>query len=412
MAEIAYKVDKCRICGEPLPPAVMSLGGQTLANNLIEAPSSVEPVVLLDLTACRQCKLVQLTRVVNSDVLFRNYLYAPGFSPTFQQHFKDLAEDATRSMGGGLAVDIGSNDGTLLSKFKDLGWVVAGIEPSEVQARQARAVGIMTLHDYWGPLARQWVEGHYGKADVITATNVFAHVDNIQGFVEQVQRLLKPEGVFILEVPYLYSMFTGGTWDMIYHEHLSYFHMTPLKHLFEANHLRIAATQVVPIHGDSLRVWVQHSDASVPLLSGFGRDVLLDKEASTSVVEDLTQFGLDCTQKRDEVREYVYKTVAMGKRVVGYTAPAKATVLINYCGFTSYHIEYIVDDSPLKVGRFLPGSNIPVVSSSRLEEAPPDVIVVFAWNVVHDILPKLPPNAKVITAMPRLKEWTRALAAA
>ena len=397
----------CRLCGELLPDPLLDLGIQTLANNLVVLSNGNPPVAPLALCVCRRCGLVQLTHVVDPELLFSEYLYEPRFSETFQNHFDDMAAQiddiVPRRDAGRLIVDIGSNDGTLLNKFQSRGWRVCGVEPSERQVEFANAHDIHTLEHFWGELARQQVEAYFGRADIITATNVFAHVDDLHSFMDEVTNLLRPKGMLIIEVPYLYDMFKQGTFDLIYHEHLSYFHLLPMESFFNERGMEIVRVERVDMHGGSIRVFVARED-EIDIHPG-ERDILTAAEyRGKGAQQELKSFARACEKKRNALRTHVYEAIEKGKKIVGYTAPAKATVMINYCGFSSYHLDYIVDDNPAKVGKYLPGSGIQVVASSKLEESPPDVIIVFAWNIVSDILPKLPP-AEVITAMPELKVW-------
>jgi len=401
---------QCRICHESLPEPFFNLGAQTLANNLEHTHEMAlrAPRYLLALTRCKRCQLVQLTRVVDPDILFRNYLYSPGVSKSFHKHFEELAThviellDLQHTPFPPLAVDIGSNDGTLLGKFLNRGWDVVGVEPSGKQAAEATAAGVPTLHDYWNEHSRRQIQSNRGKADLITATNVFAHVDNVADFVAQAHELLNPGGVLVIEVPYLPTMVEDGSFDLIYHEHLSYFHIAPLQWLMAAMHMKIVRVEYVDIHGGSIRVFAQRSD-SVRVVHPAQLEALAAKERAVVRALDLDNFAKRCRERRAEVQEAINSRAAKGC-VVGYTAPAKATVLVNFCDLTARNIRYIVDDAPLKQERYLPGSAIPIVPSARMEIDPPDTIIVFAWNIVGDVLDRLPSNAEVVTVMPDFKQ--------
>jgi SAM-dependent methyltransferase len=339
---------------------------------------------------------------VDPEVLFEEYLYEPRFSDTFQKHFDEMAEhiDLMVARGKKLVVDIGSNDGTLLSKFKKRGWKVVGVEPSEAQAEYANRQDIHTIEHFWGDIAGRTIEAYFGKADIVTATNVFAHVDNLHEFLDEVRAILKPKGMLVIEVPYLYDMFAQGTFDLVYHEHLSYFHLLPMERLFDFMDMEIVRVERIDIHGGSVRVFAARKGERSGIHPA-DHALLLAKELEADVKQDLQSFALLCEAKRNTFQAYVMAANVNGQTVVGYTSPAKATVLINYCGFTGKDIKYIVDNNPLKAGKFLPGSNIPVVEGF-VGGVLPDVIVVFAWNIVEDILPKLP-SVPVVTAMPELK---------
>lgn len=377
----------CRVCDYGLPPAFFSLGRQTLANNLLHEPGEGSTEVPLEICRCESCGLVQLGVVVDLRALFDNYLYTPSQSQTFHDHFYALSRDVSAMFPGpppGLWVDIGSNDGLLLSKAKDLGWRVAGIEPAEHLARQAREAGIPTNTGYWNKSAAALL-----KADVITATNVFAHVDDIHEFVRLVKKSLIKDGVFIIEVPYLPVMIRYGTFDLIYHEHLSYFSLKPLVKLFDAHDMYIASVERLEIHGGSVRLFVKHRN-------GRKRDTL------PNWVDPPMQYD-EFVERADRTKREFIGAVQSYKKVIGYGAPAKATVLVNYCGFTDEDIRCIIDDNPLKQGKFLPGSNIPVIG---IEDAPgwiTDAVIIFPWNIADDIEPKVKqhfPGADIIVPMP------------
>ena len=383
---------RCRICDYGLPKPFFSLGRQTLANNLLHEPGEGATEVPLEIVRCESCGLVQLSVVVDPRVLFDDYLYTPSQNKSFHDHFEKLAIDVSvmyPNRTSGLWVDIGSNDGLLLGKAQDLGWMVTGIEPAERLAQQARENGIPTYCGYWGEAAASTL-----RATVISATNVFAHVDDLHTFVRLVKRSLVKDGVFIIEVPYLANMIHDGTFDLIYHEHLSYFSLKPLVRLFEQYDMYIAAVEQVKIHGGSIRLFVHHSPSSVVAsLPSHWADPPLPFD------KFIDRAGRTKRKFIGAVHNYKY--------VIGYGAPAKATVLINYCGLTNDDIRYIVDDNPLKQGKYLPGSNIPVISTEvqRIFEGrtEPDAVVIFPWNIANDIEPKVKqyfPGADIIIPMP------------
>lgn len=376
---------ECRVCEHTLPDPFLDLGEQTLANNLEDTlqEAVVAPRFPLQLTQCGECSLIQLTVVVDPKVLFDHYLYTPSQSATFRAHFKEFAESipVPENGNGGLWLDIGSNDGLLLSYAKTLGWGVCGIEPAQEISTQAKIQDIPTITAYWDFGVAEQVVHELGNPDVITATNVFAHVDDLHAFVHAVKHAMKPDGVFIFEVPYLPIMLTEGTFDLVYHEHLSYFSYLPLEYLFAQHDMHVSAIDHIPIHGGSIRVYVKNG------------------AAEPFAVEDpvlLPPFVAKVENVRMHLEALLDAWLTKDLVVAGYGAPAKATVLINYVGASSKHIKYIVDDNPMKQDKFLPGSAIPIVSSEMLEADPPDVVIIFPWNVAEDILPKVRSHAKTI----------------
>lgn len=371
----------CRACGAPLHSPFLNLGLQTFANNLVDAPYVVVPHAPLALVQCPdvQCQLVQLTVEVDRDVLFAEYLYTPSQSKTFNQHFNELAVELAVE-GEGLWVDIGSNDGLLLSKVQNTraSWDVCGVEPCELLATQANDQDIPTCCDYWSLATAKKIHAMHGKADVVTATNVFAHVNKPVNFATLVEVfLLKDDGVFVIEVPYFWQMIQDNTFDLIYHEHQSYFSVRSLNNILSMANMYIENVELIPIHGGSLRVYARKGKRpeTIPELLPLG---------------PLGAWAVDVQQTRDRfvgvLNRYDY--------VVGYGAPAKATVLINYAQLTSQDIQYIVDDNPLKQGKYLPGSGIPVISREQVGSHPsfppsPEAVIIFPWNIAKDIEPKV-----------------------
>jgi novobiocin biosynthesis protein NovU/D-mycarose 3-C-methyltransferase len=314
-----------------------------------------------------------------------------------------MAEELISFLGRtGLAVDVGSNDGLLLSYLQQSGWRVVGVDPASNITRQANEAGIYTVNDFWNRQTATFIKQTQGQADLITGTNVFAHVDDVRGFVQAVKELLKPEGIFVIEVPYLPVMLEDATFDLIYHEHLSYFALAPLVRLFASEDLDVFRVEDVPIHGGSIRVFVQRRNG--PFLSdGVANHLTAEKRQGLGEPRVYERFARRVAHIKEELVESVLSLNHKGFKLVGYGAPAKANTLINYCRLEARHIAYIVDDSPLKQGKYLPGSHIPIVPSCRLQAESPDAIVVFAWNVAEDIIPKLPPGKTVIVPMPVLK---------
>lgn len=384
----------CRVCGTKLPPPFLDLGVQPPANNL--EPTQEAALAArrfpLALSRCENCQLVSLTHVVDPELLFSHYLYATGVSASFRAHFAAYAESLSAAAGevNGLAVDVGSNDGILLSEMRKRGWRILGVDPAKNLVDAARAAGIPTVHGFWSEKVAEGILERHGPAKLITANNVFAHLHDVHDFVRGVKKLLADDGEFVFEVVSLEKMLESGTFDLAYGEHVSTWSATPLVRLFSSHCMYLARIDDVPSHGGSLRCWARKGRApSVP--DGNLIDLAercMDEERTTSL-EKCNEFAIKALAVRAEVTEAVRSRRQAGKRVVGYGAPAKATVLANYCGFSSEDIEYIVDDNPLKAGKFMPGTGIPIVSSEALDRSPPATIIVFPWNVAEDILPKL-----------------------
>ncbi len=392
-----YLKTRCRYCDSSLEAPFLDLGTTPLANSFLtlEESQKNEFACPLALYRCTTCGLVQLTHVVPPDLMFSNYLYVSSTTETFRRHFAAYAERVKQSLqkneGTILAIDIGSNDGLLLSCYQNEGMTAVGVEPAKNLAKEANAKGLTTLNDYFGERAVDKILKTYGPADIISANNVFAHIDNIHDVCRNVCRLLHPEGVLIIEFPYLVTMCEEMLFDMIYHEHLSYVAVAPLIHLFRQFDLEIFSIEEVPTHGGSLRVFVQKKGARRPI----GREVewFLESElrkgyGSAKTYQD---FARRVYQVKEELVRFVDQIKAEEKSIAGYGAPAKGNTLINFCNMQPSQIDFIVDDNPLKQNLLTPGAHIPVVSSALLFHNPTDYVLIFAWNFAEEIIKKLDP---------------------
>ncbi|MBI3051404.1 methyltransferase domain-containing protein [Candidatus Woesearchaeota archaeon] len=379
----------CRICGNSELKKILSLGSSPLANNLSKKEEAGrEEKYPLELLFCGKCKLVQLGHIMEPDVLFRNYLYVTSTTKTFQQHFTQMAEDVCKRYGlgkGSLAVDIGSNDGLLLKGFAKIGLSVTGVEPAVNLAKLANESGVETINDYFNQRAVNEILRTKGKAAVITATNVFAHVNDIKTLTQDVKTLMKDDGTFIIEAPYLPDMLEKMTFDAIYHEHLSYFSLMPLDTFFSSMGMKITDVQHVDSHGGSLRVFVQKQGRQEDSVSR-----MLEGEKAKGIDSEDTyrQFAEKAYANREKLVQLVKSLREQGCKVAGYGAPAKATTLLNFCGLGKEEIEYVVDDNPMKVGLYIPGTGIPIVKSERLETEKPDYLIILAWNFANEIIGK------------------------
>lgn len=389
-----YKKTQCRYCRFSLKESFLDLGTMPLANSFLrkeEAPEE-EFTCPLELVWCPTCKLVQLGHVVPPERMFANYLYVSSTTQTFKKHFAEYAKAAKTellSSASPLAVDIGSNDGLLLACYQNEGMRAVGVEPAKNLSEEANRQGLGTIHDYFGASAVERILKEGGPADIVSANNVFAHIDDIHDVCRHVDRLLGPQGIFIIEFPYLVTMFEDMLFDMIYHEHLSYIAVIPLQFLLKQFAFEIFKIEEVASHGGSLRVFIQKKKG--------GR--LVSPEVETLVKEE-TQKGYGSFSVYQEFAKRVYRVrkdltafigaiKSEGKSIAGYGAPAKGNTLINFCGLKPSQIEYIVDDNPLKQNLLTPGAQIPVVSSQHLFENPTDYLLLFAWNFAEEIMKKL-----------------------
>lgn len=386
--------DDCRACGSSRLRVFLNLGETPLANAYprpaeLERADFREPRYPLRVALCTRCSLVQLTDTVPPEQLFSEYLYFSSYSTTMLEHARALADElvAARHLNlRNLVVEVASNDGYLLQWYTRYGVRVLGIEPARNVAAIAEGRGIRTRCAFFGAeLARTLVaEGE--RADVLHAHNVLAHVADLPGFVEGVATLLAPAGEAVIEVPYIHDLLDTVSFDTIYHEHLCYFSLTALDSLFSAHGLRIVDVVRDPIHGGSLRLYIE------PMLSGTtprGRvQRLLDEERAWGVLDPETyaSFGARTERLRQDLADLLRRLRAEGKRVAAYGAAAKGTTLLTAAGIGRDLVSFVVDRSPHKQGRLMPGSHIPIFSPERLLEEQPDYVLLLTWNFADEIM--------------------------
>lgn len=387
--KVVHTRSDCRLCGSTDVVQVLSFGETPPANAYLaptdlDAPELFAPLVV---NACKSCKLVQLRDVVDPEVLFSNYLYVSGTSPVFVAHFADYAKTVVEKFsleGDSLIIDVGSNDGVLLSHFKKLGMNILGIDPAQNIAKEAARNGIPTIVKFFTPETARSIVAEHGKASIITANNVFAHTDDVVGFVESVKELLLPDGVFVFENQYLKDLIEQNLFDMIYHEHLCYYHLTPLVPFFKRQGLRIFDVEHVPTHGGSIRVFVGWEGGPHKTSERVGH--MLRGETALNDVSTYRAFAKRIDAVGKKLRSLLGELRGQGKRVVGYGAPAKATTLCYALGIDGDILEYIVDDSKMKQGLHMPGTHIPIKAPDVLYSDKPDVCLLLAWNFADSIV--------------------------
>ncbi|MBI4451972.1 class I SAM-dependent methyltransferase [Candidatus Woesearchaeota archaeon] len=384
---------KCRMCKNEKLKTFLSLGTTPLANSFLSKEDLKKPEKKfpLELCFCDDCKLVQLTYIVPSEDMFSNYVYLSSTTKTFQKHFAEMAEHITKNFNlsnKSLAVDIGSNDGILLKGFRKFNVHVIGVEPAANVAKIAEENGVETINDFFNEKVVKEIIKRKGKADVVTATNVFAHIDDIDSVIGNVKGLLKDDGIYVIEIQYFVDTLKTMTFDNVYHEHMSYYTLASLDYFFRKHNMKIFRVERVPTHGGSLRVFTakegsrHKAQSSVKELLDYEKNICIDD------FETYKKFGEKVYGVRDKLVDYIKNIKRQNKTIAGYGAPAKGNTLLNFCNIGKDYIEYIVEDNPLKQGLFAPGTHIPVVSSSMLDEKTPDYILILAWNFADEILSK------------------------
>lgn len=382
----------CRSCGQTSLKAVLSLGRTPLANALLTEEQLTQPeqTYPLELEFCPHCSLAQITETVPPEKLFREYLYFSSFSDTLLRHTKGLVERLIPSRklnDTSLVLEIASNDGYLLQYYKQAGIPVLGVEPAVNVARVAQEKrGIPTLCEFFGqPLARQLREQGQ-RAHVIHANNVLAHVADLNGFVEGIRLLLTHEGVAVIEVPYVKDMIEKCEFDTIYHEHLCYFSLTALNNLFRSHGMIIQDLELIPIHGGSLRLFVglgnnlHHSSSHV-------HDLLAaESKLGVDHLDFYRGFAERVKNLKISLRELLRGLKGKGYRLAAYGASAKGSILLNYFGIGPETLDFVVDRSTYKQGRFMPGVHLPIYSPEKLIENMPEYALLLTWNFAEEII--------------------------
>ncbi len=381
----------CRGCGQPGLLPVLSLGETPLANSLLSERdlAAVEPRFTLDLALCTSCSLVQITKSVPPEAMFRSYLYFSSFSDGMLRNAESIVTRLVRERGLGassLVIEVASNDGYLLQFYKRAGVPVLGIEPAANIAKVAREQkGIDTLCEFFGAEVAERLRTEGKCADVIHGNNVLAHVPDLNGFVRGLATALKDDGIVVIEVPYVKDFVDHCEFDTIYHEHLCYFSLTALDGVFGRNGLSIFDAERIPIHGGSIRIFAgkaglrERSAAATALLA---------EEASWGVREFAfyESFSARVRQLRERLRELLARLKKRSKTIAAYGAAAKVATLLNYVGLPAGTLDYVVDRSTHKQGLFMPGVKLPILAPEALLEKQPDYVVILAWNFAEEIM--------------------------
>ncbi len=364
----------------------------------------------LDVFFCEDCAHVQLLDIVDPSVLFENYVYVSGTSPSFVAHFESYAKSVLyqfKPKPGSLVLDIGSNDGTLLRFFQKAGMKVLGIDPAKNIAEQATKNGIETMATFFSPQIAKDIRSKYGPASVITANNVFAHIDNLEAVVEGIRTLLAPDGVFVFEVSYLVDVFEKTLFDTIYHEHLDYHSVKPLVPFFKRLGMELIEAQRVSSHGGSLRGIAQLKGGPNKVGASVSQAIALEEQLGLDKAQTFRQFGDNINSLKTALGKLLRELKASGKKIAGFGAPAKATTLMYHFGIGPDLIDFIAEDSPLKQHLFSPGSHIPVLPREALYEQKPDYVLMLAWNFAEPIMKSLKPYADAgghfIVPIPKLE---------
>jgi len=385
-------VENCQVCGSTNLSQVIFLGYLPPVNTMppVGTPPQEQAAYPAQLLECGDCKLVQLGLVVDPEILFPpNYPYTSGTTRILRENFAQLYEEASTLLDlkkNDLIVDIGSNDGTLLSSFHENGHRVLGIEPTNT-GKLAQERGITTQIEFFGPEAVKRAEDAHGKAAVITAANVFAHIENVQGVMESLLELLDDDGVFISESHYWIALVETLQYDAVYHEHLRYYSLTALNFLLNRFGLEAFHATRIPTHGGSIRVYAARKGRRA-VQSSIAE--IVDAEANTLSGEGVQAFRDGVVDSKLALHALLRDVKSGGSRIVGIGAPSRSTTLINYAALDDGIIDCVYEiPGSYKIGKYVPGTLIPVLSEIVLYEHQPEYAFVFSWHIADELCPKL-----------------------
>jgi SAM-dependent methyltransferase len=379
------------------------------SNSFLSKEELDEPEIFypLKIYVCSTCKLVQIDEYKKSDDIFdKDYAYFSSYSTSWLAHAKNYVEIISKKLSldeKSFVTEIASNDGYLLQYFQELNIPNIGIEPTASTAKVAKEKGIDVIEDFFGSGLAKTLE----KSDLILGNNVLAHVPDINDFVKGLKLALKDNGTITMEFPHLLNLIEKSQFDTIYHEHFSYLSLSTTSTIFKAHGLQIYDVEELSTHGGSLRIYATHSENNAPI--SLHVSTVLEKETLANLDNLKGYFGFQ--QKANKVKydflNFLLQAKAQNKKVVGYGAAAKGNTLLNYCGIKNDLIDFVVDKAPLKVGKYLPSSHIPIVMEHKIKELKPDFIVIFPWNIKEEIIEQLSYikkwDGKFVVAIPNLE---------
>lgn len=377
----------CRVCGSGKLKPYIDLGKLPLSNNLCNTVYDNPERFPLKVMLCEDCGLSQLSIVVDPEVLFGHYVYRSSINKGYVNHCRDMAIELKiryNLNSTSFMVDLAGNDGALLYEFKnEIGLNVLNIDPAKNLAPVCNDKKIPVISEFWSETMAKEVLCKYGKADLMTATNVFAHIDNLNDFIRGVKTLLNPEGVLVMEFPYLIDFISNNEFDTIYFEHLSYFSISPLNDLCHQYGLTLMDVEKQDIHGGSVRVHIGYGKQKESVYK------YIKIEENYKSIDPYITFAKSSYKTINEFRNNVAELNKSKYRVAAFAASAKGNTLLNCASITNVNIEYIVDETEEKRYKYSPGTHIPIFPMEALHRNPPDYLVILSWNFKEDIIAKV-----------------------
>jgi SAM-dependent methyltransferase len=384
----------CRLCGADLQHTFADLGVSPLANSYLSVEDILqpEPFYPLRVYVCDACFLVQLPVFEPPERIFGDYAYFSSYSDSWLDHCRRYADDTTERFGldrSSRVIEVASNDGYLLQFFQMRGISVRGIEPARNVAEASIARGIPTITDFFGSELAQQLAAEGEAADLLIGNNVLAHVPDPHDFVEGLKILLAPDGLITMEFPHLLRLIDETQFDTIYHEHFSYFSLLTAERLFREHELTLFDVEELPTHGGSLRIYARHAAKAGEPTERLSRLRVREEDEGLARLNTYLEFDETVRAAKRALLSFLIDAKQQRKSVVAYGAAAKGVTLLNYCGVRTDFVDYVVDRSPHKQGRYLPGVHIPIHAPDRVAETRPDYLLILPWNIRDEIVEQM-----------------------
>lgn len=404
----------CRVCATPLRRTFVDLGSAPPCEAIlsVEDLQRGEVAYPLHVRVCETCLLVQLPEVMPANQIFTDeYPYFSSFSTSWLEHarhYVDAMRERLSLTNTSFVVEVASNDGYLLQHVQKAGIRCLGVEPTANTAAAARARGVKTEVCFLGRETGHTIAKRHGRADLVVANNVYAHVPDLQDFTDGLSELLSDEGTLTIEVPYLATLISLRQYDTIYHEHYQYYTLQTIQRALDLGGLAVIDVEQLPTHGGSLRVYAQHSEKAVERSEAVAALLAREEAMGLHTLAGLSGFESAVHGVKRDLLRFLLDAQEQGQSVVGYGAPGKGNTLLNHCGISRDLLSFTVDLNPHKHGKFLPGSRIPILPPSAIDAVRPDYVFVLPWNLRHEITRQLAPSVaswegKLVFAIPELE---------
>ena len=395
MDNVAIIKKSCRACGNTDLIPYLDFGLMPLSNNLENTQEQAKNANRYPLCVnfCEKCAMSQLTHVIDPDVMFSYYTYRSSINEGYKKHCKEMAMALKRDHklnGKSFVIDIAGNDGALLREFQNVANCRAlNIDPARNLCTIAESSGVKSLPVFWNFWNAKEVLFHHGEADIVTATNVFAHVDDISDFLRGVKLILKREGILVLEFPYLEDLIDRNEFDTVYFEHLSYLGIHPVNYLCQKSGFKICDIERFSIHGGTVRVKVAHADSTIEVKESVNTYLMKEKEMGYTFKDVYNEWSDLVKTVIDDFSIKIRDLKKQGYKIAAFAASAKGNTLLNSANIDDTIISYIADETPEKIGKFSPGTGIPIVHMDMIRDNSPDYIVILSWNFKQEIIEKL-----------------------